>query len=140
MNGLNRSQFYGRMFPRTATPVDLEGEEDLRLLGAAMMDSGPRDKFGTFAGMTYFGQFIDHDLTQDNTKLEERNGEPNKVENFHAARLDLKLVNRRAIRRIFFSGRNPGALLGIEINISDPHRDSFSRRLKPKAALGLSAR
>jgi hypothetical protein len=87
MNG-----FYGRMFPPTVTPVDLMGEDELRRLGAAMMDSGQKGSFGTFAGMTYFGQFIDHDLTQDKTKLEERNVEPNKVENFHTARFDLELV------------------------------------------------
>jgi hypothetical protein len=83
---------YGRMFPATATPVILREEDGLRRLGAAMMDSVPSDKFGTFAGMTYFGQFIDHDLTLDNTKLEERDVEPSQVPNLHAARLDLKLV------------------------------------------------
>jgi heme peroxidase len=83
---------YGRMFRATARPVALSEEDGLRRLGAAMMDSVPSDKFGTFAGMTYFGQFIDHDLTLDNTKLEERNVEPNQVPNLHAARLDLKLV------------------------------------------------
>jgi hypothetical protein len=83
---------YGRMFPPAATPVDLKGEDDLRLLGASMMDSSQKGLLGTVAGITYFGQFIDHDLTLDNTKLEERNVEPNQVKNGHAARLDLKLV------------------------------------------------
>jgi hypothetical protein len=91
MNGLDRSQCYGRMFP-ASTPTTAKGEEELKLLGQAMIDSGLGDKFGTVAGITYFGQFIDHDLTYDVTKLEERNVEPSEVRNFRTPRFDLELI------------------------------------------------
>lgn len=92
MNGVDRSQSYGRMFQATKTQVTPEQEEDLKGLGKAMRDAGDRGRFGTVAGMTYFGQFIDHDLTYDITELGQRNVEPNTVPNFRTPRFDLDLI------------------------------------------------
>ena len=92
MNGLDRSQFYGRMFPPTATPLSLEQEPDLITLGKAMRDSGVKSDKTAAAGFTYFGQFIDHDLTQDTTPLGERDVEPHAVRNYRTPRLDLELI------------------------------------------------
>ena len=92
MNGLERSQFYGRMFPPTETPMDPKKEEDLITLGKAMRDSALHSRNTTPAGMTYFGQFIDHDLTQDTTALGERDVEPHAVRNYRTPRLDLELI------------------------------------------------
>lgn len=80
------------MFPTTGNPVDLEGEQDLKSLGAAMKDSAEKSTFGTVAGMTYFGQFIDHDLTYDTTKLGQRGVEPSAVPNFRTPCFDLELI------------------------------------------------
>lgn len=80
------------MFPPTARPIEAAEEGNLTLLGQAMIDSGRRDKFGTFAGITYFGQFIDHDLTYDVTKLEARDLEPSQVPNLRSPRFDLDLL------------------------------------------------
>jgi hypothetical protein len=92
MNGLERSQFYGRMFPATEAPLNLQQEADLIALGKAMKDSGLRGQKTADAGFTYFGQFIDHDLTQDTTKLGERDVEPQAVRNYRTPRLDLELI------------------------------------------------
>ena len=88
---------YTRIFPELArapsTPNSLV-EQGLIALGEGMLDN-PKDrpKETPFAGYTYFGQFIDHDLTFDVTPL--RLAGKNSVEdtpNFRSARLDLDQV------------------------------------------------
>lgn len=44
------------------------------------------------AGYTYFGQFVDHDLTLDKTSVGEQEKDPVAVENFRTAALDLDNV------------------------------------------------
>jgi hypothetical protein len=44
------------------------------------------------AGYTYFGQFVDHDLTLDKTTIGEQEADPDAVENFRTAALDLDCV------------------------------------------------
>ncbi|MEP3244199.1 MAG: peroxidase family protein [Sneathiella sp.] len=44
------------------------------------------------AGYTYFGQFIDHDLTLDTTPLSETNVDPEQITNFRTPKLDLDSV------------------------------------------------
>lgn len=80
------------MFPRTAFPVTAEQEEDLKCLGKMMRDNGQSHGETPDAGLTYFGQFIDHDLTYNNTALSERDVEPNKVRNFRTPTLNLELI------------------------------------------------
>lgn len=92
MNGTDTSNFYGRMFPPTGFPVDPLQEEDLRCLGKMMRDIGVAHGETADAGLTYFGQFIDHDLTYDVTPLGARNVEPTKIRNFRTPRLDLELI------------------------------------------------
>ena len=41
------------------------------------------------AGYTYFGQFVDHDITFDPTSSLQRQNDPNKLHNFRTPRLDL---------------------------------------------------
>ena len=63
---------FGRMFPVGTTPANLaplnqQTDEQLSELAQGMLeeDAIPNPK-GTAAGITFFGQFIDHDLTLDN--------------------------------------------------------------------------
>jgi hypothetical protein len=92
MNGLERSQFYGRMFAPTKVPLTAAQEADLVTLGKAMRDAGLHGNNTAPAGITYFGQFVDHDLTQDTTSLGERDVEPHAVRNYRTPRFDLELV------------------------------------------------
>jgi hypothetical protein len=92
MNGLERSQFYGRMFAPTRFPITAAQEADLVTLGKAMKDAGLHANNTAPAGITYFGQFVDHDLTQDTTSLGERDVEPHAVRNYRTPKLDLELI------------------------------------------------
>lgn len=47
------------------------------------------------AGYTYFGQFIDHDITFDPTPLGEASADPDRLRNFRTPRLDLDCVYGR---------------------------------------------
>lgn len=47
------------------------------------------------AGYTYFGQFIDHDITLDVTPLSDADVDPEKLHNFRTPRLDLDCVYGR---------------------------------------------
>lgn len=54
-------------------------------------------KFGSQipAGYTYFGQFVDHDITLDTTPLSVRQVDPDRIINFRTPRLDLDCVYGR---------------------------------------------
>src|SRR6185295_18627424 len=60
--------------------------------GAAMVDDAGNtsaDNATVPAGFTYFGQFIDHDITFDPTALQELLVDPLALENFRTPMLDL---------------------------------------------------
>jgi len=48
-----------------------------------------------FAGFTFIGQFIDHDITFDNTPLDQQKADPNAEVNFRTPRYDLDSVYGR---------------------------------------------
>lgn len=90
---------FGRMFPR------LEGPEFDEQALAQLATSMIKDDDGQFfnagdsdenvrlpAGYTYFGQFVDHDLTLDTTSIGESEADPEGVFNFRTASLDLDCV------------------------------------------------
>src|SRR5262245_17662208 len=84
---------FGRMFPELLplTP----SLEALDALGAAMIDNAGNtsgDNANVPAGFTYFGQFIDHDITFDPTALQELLVDPLALENFRTPMLDLDSV------------------------------------------------
>ena len=69
-------------------------EEGLARLGEAMVDNGPLVELESqpelpTAGYTYFGQFIDHDLTLDLTPLSNASEQIEQTQNFRTAFLDL---------------------------------------------------
>src|SRR6266571_7224923 len=99
LKGLSQSALkvgrFGRLF-RHLTPFEPE-DEDLEALGDTMFEPEPDDNQEDPAGdnpdipsgFTYFGQFIDHDITFDpNSKLQRQN-DPNALRNFRTPRFDL---------------------------------------------------
>ncbi len=53
---------------------------------------GQRNPSSIPAGYTYFGQFVDHDITFDITPLSESEVDPNKLRNFRTPRFDLDCI------------------------------------------------
>ena len=99
--GLGHGRF-GRMFDRPASPVVLP-EALVEKIADAMtfkMDAGkpitrrePLDENHTVpAGYTYFGQFIDHDITFDPTPLTAKTNDVEALEDFRTPALDLDCV------------------------------------------------
>ena len=60
-----------------------------------------------FAGFTFIGQFIDHDITLDTTPLDQQLADPDATVNFRTARYDLDSVYGRGRRRILSSTIRP---------------------------------
>src|SRR3954453_12852770 len=95
---------FGRMF-RTLTPAE-HTEDDLRAL-AAKMTAEPEDpptpetkdddeeNPDISAGYTYFGQFIDHDLTFDPASSLQKTNDPDALVDFRTPRFDLDCVYGR---------------------------------------------
>ncbi len=94
---------FGRLF-RHLPPLSLT-EEQLLAVAQQMVDTGPAagsagnwsaagagDVPGLPAGYTYFGQFIDHDITFDPVSLLTGATDPDGLENFRTPRFDLDSV------------------------------------------------
>jgi len=92
---------FGRMFPKLE-PWSSPEKTDKNIVEAlkkfantAMRESkgAPMlDNPNLPSGYTYFGQFVDHDLTFDGTSSLQRQNDPNKLRNFRTPRLDLDCV------------------------------------------------
>jgi hypothetical protein len=86
---------YSRLF---GGPFGGHDESHLRELSMRMKDSPQnrrgRPRLGDLApsALVYLGQFLDHDLTRDETKLEQAASDPQKTLNLHAPRLSLESV------------------------------------------------
>jgi hypothetical protein len=86
---------FGLMFkrlPAFAPPTDL-----LDTLAGTMVEPNTSDTFlatgdRLFAGFTFIGQFLDHDITLDTTPLNLQQEDPNATANFRTARYDLDSV------------------------------------------------
>lgn len=86
---------FGRLFP--GLPAFRHEPEALMKLGAVggPMDGAtenPDHPNGLAAGLTFLGQFIDHDITFDPTSSLERQADPEAVENFRTPTLELDNV------------------------------------------------
>jgi hypothetical protein len=97
---------FGRMF-RALTPADF-GQTDaqtldaLRRLAAAMLatpdplkDEPDAEESGIPAAYTYFGQFVDHDLTFDPASSLQRQNDPDALVDYRTPRFDLDNVYGR---------------------------------------------
>lgn len=86
---------YCRLF---GGPFAGHDESDLRALSARMKDVPEnrrgRPRRGDLApsAFVYLGQFLDHDLTRDETPLAQAAAVPERTENFHTPRLNLESV------------------------------------------------
>jgi hypothetical protein len=86
---------YSRLF---GGPFAGHDETHLRELSIRMKDV-PENRRGRLrrgdlapSGFVYLGQFLAHDLTRDETRLEQASAAPEQIKNFHAPRLNLESV------------------------------------------------
>lgn len=98
---LPHSRFYhglfGRMFrnlppqdPAPAGNTDQDREKALqKIVNTMFVDSPGRSNDNIPAGYTYFGQFVNHDITYDPTSALQRQNDPDKLSNFRTPRFDL---------------------------------------------------
>ena len=94
LSGNKDPGMFGRMFP-TLPPLAVS-DPKLQALAAAMIDANPGDPAGNNpdipSGFTYFGQFVDHDITLDLTSLGDKEKDPLGIENFRTPSVDLDCV------------------------------------------------
>jgi len=89
-------RMFGRLEPWQPTGIDPADQEatllkfahDNMVAAAGAFDENPELP----AGYTYFGQFVDHDITFDPTSSTVRQNDPNKLKNFRTPRFDLDSV------------------------------------------------
>jgi hypothetical protein len=91
---------FGRMF-RKLQPWTPRGtneaakDENVRIIARTMFEAVEEGRDGSLdnpdipAGYTYFGQFIDHDITFDPTSSLTKRNDPNRLHNFRTPRFDL---------------------------------------------------
>ena len=132
---------FGRLFP--SLPGLEVPQEDLLALAASMEERTERkagDSATVTAGFTFFGQFVDHDITLDTTSSLERQNDPAAIRNFRTPLLELDnvygsgpdatpyLYNRNRPGR-FLTGNNDGNPDDLPRNsqgtalIGDPRND-----------------
>jgi hypothetical protein len=86
---------FGAMFKRL--PAYTPSDDLLTGLAKTMVEPDTSDSFlntspRLFAGFTFIGQFIDHDITLDTTPLELQQADPDATVNFRTPRYDLDVL------------------------------------------------
>ena len=94
LSGNKDPGMFGRMFP-TLPPLAVS-DAKLDALAKAMLDTNAGDPAGNNpnipSGFTYFGQFVDHDITLDLTSLGDKEKDPLGIENFRTPSVDLDSI------------------------------------------------
>ncbi|HXU60769.1 MAG TPA: hypothetical protein VN962_03650, partial [Polyangia bacterium] len=94
---------FGRMFP-ALPPAEFDAPmlKDLAVAMSADPDDetpedqiDPEENAGISAGYTYFGQFIDHDLSFDPASSLQQQNDPDALEDYRTPRFDLDCVYAR---------------------------------------------
>jgi hypothetical protein len=111
------------------TPSEIRNDETLRTDLDNQFDSDIP------AGYTYFGQFVDHDITFDPTALTSRRLDPNGLLNFRTPRLDLDNVYGRgpADQPYLYAGDRDALLTG---SIESTERPDLPRIANGTAIIG----
>ena len=90
-----------------------------------------------FAGFTFIGQFIDHDITFDNTPLNLQQADPDATVNFRTPRYDLDSIYGRgpvSEPRFYDPADRDKLLVTPNVNgVEDMPRDSNGRAIIPEA-------
>ncbi len=131
---------FGRMFRNL--PALLPNDRDLEALARQMVEPEPKegedepagDNPDIPAGFTYFGQFVDHDLTFDPTSKLQRENDPDALVDFRTPRFDLDAVYGRGPDDQPFLYEDDGVHLLIGRNRAG--EDDLPRNAKGRALLG----
>jgi hypothetical protein len=153
MRNVPKSEFastgvFGRMFP--SLPSCDFADNLLRKLGSngGIMDEGAGNASGNSetiaAGITFFGQFIDHDITFDPTSSLERQNDPAAIHNFRTPLLELDSVYGSGPeaspflyqQRTSRNGQNDPAKLLIGVNDKNEPIDDLPRNSQGVALIG----
>jgi len=107
---------FGRMFPGILPRPDVQPHPAQAGAPGGPMDSSPNppaDNPRIAAGWTFFGQFVDHDVTFDPVSAIEREQDPNAVFNFRTPFLELDSVYGAGpnAQPVLYDRERPGALL-----------------------------
>lgn len=150
--GFGRGKF-GRLFPALHALPDTEPvREALLELGkpGGLMDAGdsPQDRPDTNAanrpnpeipaGFTFFGQFVDHDVTFDPTSSLERQNDLEAIENFRTPSLGLDNVygSGPAATPFLYDQSDPGKFLIEKLSADEGARDDLPRNAQNVALIG----
>ncbi|ADO69268.1 peroxidase family protein [Stigmatella aurantiaca] len=89
------------------------------------------------AGFTFFGQFIDHDLTFDPTSILERQNDPEALENFRTPALELDNLYGAGPRaaRHFYDTDNPAKFLVDPLSDAPGSQDDMPRNRQATAII-----
>jgi Animal haem peroxidase len=129
---------FGTMFKRL--PAYAPSDDLLTGLAKTMVEPTTDDSFlatspRLFAGFTFIGQFIDHDITLDNTPLELQQADPDATVNFRTPRYDLDvLYGRGPVNEPQFYNPADRDKLRLEANgngVLDLGRDGDGRAIIP---------
>jgi hypothetical protein len=129
---------FGTMFKRL--PAYAPSDDLLTGLATTMVEPTTDDSFlatspRLFAGFTFIGQFIDHDITLDNTPLELQQADPDATVNFRTPRYDLDvLYGRGPVNEPQFYDSGDRDKLRLETNVNgvlDLGRDGDGRAIIP---------
>jgi hypothetical protein len=129
---------FGAMFKRL--PAYAPPDNLLTGLAQTMVEPDTSDSFlntspRLFAGFTFIGQFIDHDITLDTTPLDQQQADPDATVNFRTPRYDLDvLYGRGPSYEPQFYGPADRDKLRLETNVNgvlDLGRDGDGRAIIP---------
>lgn len=127
-------QIFGRLFPENPITGDLSIEQIVNGFDALIesmrvetVKAGPAD-----AGLTFFGQFVDHDITLDAQSAIGTRIDPRSIRNIRTPNLDLDCIygDGPEATPFLYSGEHEGfMLMGCEENPNDLPRNRHGRAL-----------